>query len=223
MILLELFQQPYEKISPEDFKTIVSKLDIDKNYPHRAGSYAAVYRGNDSKIAYKVGRVDQGRTPENDPYLNFLNEIKNTKDPVFPQIYDIKIYQLTTPLTGADITNNQSLQHRRVYFAFIVTMERLRPFQPTWQELEYLWDRYFTVPLYHFDDHGEFISVFINKLGAIAERNTATEEIKDPYAKHFIEVLNPLISTFSNDIYPTNVMMRRTPYGVQPVITDPIC
>jgi len=223
MILQELFQQPYEKISSEDFKAMVSKLDIDKNYPPRTGTFAAVYRGNDSKIVYKVGRVNQGKTPENDPYLNFINQIKNTNDPVFPQIYDIKIYQLTNPLTGTDITNNRIHNSRWVYFAYIVTMERLRPFEPTWKELEYLWDRYFTVPPYNFDDHGEFLSDFISKLGSIAARNTATEEIKDPYAKHFIEVLHPLVKKFENDIYMSNVMMRRTPYGIQPVITDPVC
>jgi hypothetical protein len=85
-----------------------------------SGIYGEVFGSKSSKIAYKVGSIE-----DNFPYLTFVNEvIKESKhNPFFPKIYGVRYIRAKK---GSD---NDDL--------FVVAMERLRRLpKKTWREFE---------------------------------------------------------------------------------------
>jgi hypothetical protein len=212
MLILELFKDEYPEInSPED---ITKNLDIDPDYEPEQGKYAGVYRSKSNpNVVYKIGRVD-GITPKHDAYLSYVKKIKNLKIPVFPQIYDVQIFKIKEPKRSFGFGRGSF----NTNYMYVVTMEKLLPFQPSKQEMEHLLSRFF-------GDDAKSYSVNPMDFGYELERLAGRkdyESIHDAYGKELVLVLNKLFRRFSGDIHSNNIMMRRTPYGIQPVITDPV-
>jgi len=220
MLLKELALK-YSKIEPHEVKNLISKLKIDSSYPVKRGSFGGVFRSTDMNTVYKIGRVAAGKDPSADAYLTYAKAVKHRNNPVFPQIYNIKVFELTHPEEANQIGLEVTSHHAIVNYIYIVTLEKLLPFDPTDEEVEFLWNRYFIIPLPEKDSQERRSSQFVSYLREITNTN-ALDIVKDPYAKELVQTLRGLLRKFSNDLYPSNIMMRRTPYGVQPVISDPV-
>jgi hypothetical protein len=175
--------------------------------------------------ALKIGSTEYNYPPERDGYLMWLKTIHDHPNPFFPQIDRLKTFK------REDNRLNRTHYH--------VKMEKLLPGHSlSKEEAQHILQQYLNVEItpaleqtiakqsakWETPEAEEYVSLFAKILRALitGDNTPYPVHIED---KHLIEALKMLQQMhrqrFSLDLHTNNVLFRRTPYGVQPVFTDP--
>lgn len=230
MLLKEFIKERYyphrtlkEVLNDDDVGTVISFK----------GSYSKVYNNKtDPTLIIKIGITAQ---LANDGYLNYLYRIQNMNSPVVPQIEYIKIFE--------EVNENKTLTGK---YIFKVCMEKLYDASDVDITQGYaLLNRYFgkfidqdRLLKKYVQNESNPISLFIKLLTIIIfkfnrswlERNYTVfkqfitakiDDIEDQYLRKLAHLIGRQEKQFDEDLRSDNIMYRMTPYGLQPVITDP--
>lgn len=228
MKLVELFEAEQRSSSPlGDFAITNASYDKTNKYMQAranragskapllgAGSYGAVYDqpGKDVSHVLKIGHQ---RDDPYDAYLSWIEKILNKHNPYFPQINEV-----------------QRLASRNGGEFFKVRMEKLRPLSElTIQEATFIANKWYghEEGLYSI---GQLLATRVklqpdHMIAAALDRlfdfPNLRSTIQDQQLLEALNILDGLYEEgFQNDIKYDNIMLRRTKYGAQPVITDPL-
>jgi len=230
MILKELFQQQYPTKTPEQ---LVQEPDVGNQLG--MGSFGTVYKDTtNSANVIKIGNKLAGNKPEKDGFLAYMNKIKNLKLPVFPQINYIHIYQYPNPKKTLEDDGVEKFK-----YCFKMGMERLHPAsslsKEEWvhiinkltyphkiQDLEEMNEKNLADTL----DSKLSVAVHYGFLDFANEEDKRIKikikDIEDQYLRIAISAISSLRTKFDVDLHSENFMFRRTPYGPQIVIIDPL-
>lgn len=188
-----------------------------------SGAYGTAYDlpGPVGKVV-KIGSTE-GQEPTNDGYLKWAENVFEMPNPFFPQIERVAVY------------DNRIKSKKYTYHA---VMEKLVPnTKITEDEALYLLNRYlnfnpspelqrgFTekAKLLKVSLSAQYMRFFAETIRDLVKGLTpANVTIKDPNLIRAINLMKAIHKQgFMLDLHRGNIMFRRTPYGVQPVITDP--
>ena len=156
--------------------------------------------------------VRNGAGLNDDPYLNFLKvAVKHQDNPYLPRIYSVKTFLSTEG-----------------NYTYYVDLERLHSWKElSWAQWAYLFKKFFGTQI---RDNREIYS----KQGAAEKfaedfKKTVHDFYKkthgviiSKYLNDALKLISPFVENFYIDLHQENIMFRFTPYGVQPVITDPL-
>lgn len=182
------------------------------------GAYASVMNNkSDPHMVKKHHYSPQDLSAdEYDGYINFAKMLINSKqmdNPSFPKIYRVK-----------------EIDDRYGKTIFRYDMEKLISYQDLEiDELMAVLNRVLDVEADRPLDRQRSIQIVLSATIENAIRNGDTSSIKDESLKSAIALVNRMTKALKNknikymlDVNPGNLMYRRTKYGLQPVITDPI-
>ncbi|TFG99672.1 hypothetical protein E4H12_01875 [Candidatus Thorarchaeota archaeon] len=188
-----------------------------------SGAYGTAYNlPRKTNTVVKIGNVEGNRVGT-DGYLTFIKFVKAAQDegqsnPYLPQIHDVKM-----------------LKDRIGRVFYKVRMEKLDPLPYFSEKQEDLWPIW--QKILHTDQEGamEYVSKhrsvahpMLSLLQLINDgiENPRSPKMKqiDPQLKAAMILINKAMhaSKTETDIGPHNVMIRRTPYGPQLVVLDPL-
>jgi hypothetical protein len=229
MLLQELFQKQYPVKTPQQLKDdprVGKKIGM--------GSFGAAYVDNtNSANVIKIGRQLSGTNPEKDGFLVYINKIKNMKVPVFPQIHYMQIYQYDDKHPMLDDGEE------KINWCYEIGMERLYGAESLSKEewLHLLRQLYYPHDVSRLEeyDKNELMNTYASKLQIlvyykfieISDDNYNTikiplNEIGDQYLRIAVRAIRGLQKRFNLDLHSGNFMFRKTPYGPQLVIIDPL-
>jgi len=208
-----------------------------------AGNFSVVFSSPENsaeviKVSNKVIDV------KDDGYLHYINkigkEIEENQNPYLPRVYDLEIYrgEEILPISGQPISR----------YHYTLKLERLHMFESKDYNAELYGDdsdndpysianqlRIMVEKIYTEDGLGVFKERYNVTFNAFVRdlRKAITIEdfsiIKDKNLIRAIRVLREAGGALESavgmalyDIYQQNIMFRRTPYGLQLVITDPL-
>lgn len=145
-----------------------------------------------------------------DPYHIFAKEILENK--LYDNIHFPKIYKST----GFKDSTGRTIMRWRM--ERLTEMSKLSP-----EEVGNLFEKYFNPDA--IKGHGRTIEVFAYLIDKAVSRNDF-DIIEDPELKEALQQIRIIYDKYgrtvmSVDIHSANIMIRRTPYGNQIVITDP--
>lgn len=241
MKLLEFFQENYPDKTLEqvrndpDVGPMLTKVDVGGDVKNASGKYASAYANkSDSASIFKIGITgnDGYVKPAKDPYLNYINKIKNLKLPVFPQIHSIQIFQ----------HQDERYKDYGPQYCFKINMERLyEAGDLNEREQAFLLHRLLGRELSITEiqtlkkRNNKLIWYYTDLLLSLAWFGRAENideiplsikisDVQDRYLQTALTAIKSVrkVKKADIDIHSGNVMFRRTPYGVQPVVTDPI-
>lgn len=174
-----------------------------------SGSFSSVTLHPD---AHQVSKNSTRKTAlEDDAYFQYIHRVVDDRlyegNPYFPRIYHIEVY-------GG--------KNEDVYYK--VDMEKLTEiYSLSEPELQGMYDHMFE-PYENNDSPPDMRTQIIVQLrDLLSGRTIYSKEAKDPLLSKALDVLKEIHDSnklFAWDIYPTNVMARRTPVGCQLVLTD---
>lgn len=171
------------------------------------GAFGSAYKsGLDVGRVTKVARgVTPSKKQENrDGYVEWIKRTHNTHNPYFPQVMYFK------SVVGED----RMLGYR-------IQLERLYPIESASEE------ETLAMKERMFGDTDEIPTgiSFVTAIPAMLDRMATTKDMSgvvDPALRQAIEVLSGMVDDgFVLDLHAGNVMLRRTKFGPQLVITDP--
>lgn len=202
-----------------DFDRLRTRLSNDKK-ALGSGLYASVHQTqNDPNTVTKVGRAVTVN-PSDDGYIGFVKQIIGKKNPYFPQISELR----------------EVKDRSGTYTGFVTRMEKLTSLKDLRrEELAALIHKMTGQEPNLADPHvgigtlkitremAKHPEILIGDLVAAAYRNPDSGTIADPALLQAIDILRQLAKAgmYEEDIHSGNLMIRRTPYGPQLVITDP--
>jgi hypothetical protein len=241
MKLLEFFQSQYpdktidQVLEDPDVGLMLSKVDVMGKRVRSTGAYASAYENKtDSSSIFKIGKTDNHGygLPTKDGYLNYINRIKNMRLPVFPQIHSIEIFQhqdkqyssygpvYCYKINMERLYNVGDLNEKEHEFL----LHRLLGRELTTQERQTLVMNNNLLPWFYTDILQSLAwNGKVEQAGGIT-LNLKISDIHDRYLQTALTAIKSVkkVKKASMDLHSGNVMYRRTPYGVQPVITDPL-
>lgn len=240
MKLIEFFQQQYPDRTIDDVKNdpdvgpILTKKTVAGDTEESSGAFASAYADKtDPTSVIKIGKTESGGTanPKKDGYLNYITRIKNLKLPVFPQIHSVEIFE-------------HKGQGGMSYYCFKVKMERLyNAGDLNTKEVHYLIQRLIGRELTEeeskkIENYGsKLIWFYSSMLQHLASEGTTKGpwdmthnidvKLKDIHDRYLLTAITAIrsiakVKKVGLDLHAGNIMFRRTPYGIQPVITDPL-
>lgn len=241
MKLLEFFQETYpdktieQVLDDPDVGPMLNKVDVMGKKVESSGAYASAYQNKkDQTSIFKIGKTSNHGygLPTKDGYLNYINRIKNMKLPVFPQIHSIEIFQ----------HQEEKYSSYGPVYCYKINMERLYDVGDlNEKEHEFLIHRLLGRELTKqerqtLDMNNNLLPWFYTDiLQTLAWRGRVENvggvpislkisDIHDRYLQTALTAIKSVkkVKKASMDLHSGNVMYRRTPYGVQPVITDPL-
>lgn len=165
-----------------------------------SGFFASVFQQDkDVQHALKVG--DVVKTKNGDPYLMYLSKVVNLHNPYFPQVSELKV-----------------LERKNGPAVYKVRLEMLQAMQTlTEDEMDVIVSRIFgqqARKMYPRD-----LALWIDE--AILEPDM-WKSVQDTALVEALQIMHEIEKLgFFNDISINNMMVRRTKYGPQLVITDP--
>lgn len=185
-----------------------------------SGLYANVYRRkSDPNTVTKVARAVTHKSSD-DGYVGFIQHIIDMHNPYFPQVSELK----------------EIVDRDGEFAGYVVRMEKLQTMhQLSDEEIDALMHKILGEEV-NFRTPGAVVGGFtVSKsvardtprlIGAIIEdqyQNPNSSVIKDPALLEALDMLRKLAKKgqYSQDLHEGNMMIRRTPYGPQLVITDP--
>jgi len=239
MKLLEFFQQQYpdktiqQVIKDPDVGPMLSKVNVAGERVSASGAYASAFENKmDSSSIFKIGKTENYGygLPTRDGYLNYINRIKNLKLPVFPQIYSIEIFQHKEDVNYGPrycykinmerLYNSDDLNIKEHDFLIYRLLGR----ELTTHEEDILGNMG-TSKIWFYADILQSLA-YNGKVKRIlgVELNLKISDIHDRYLQTAITAIKSVrkVKKAGMDLHTGNIMFRRTPYGVQPVITDPL-
>jgi len=187
------------------------------------GAYGSVFDQPNADVDHvlKISRSSGTSNEEPDGYASYIERILNLHNPYFPQIGEFKV--LRNRDTGRDMYKTR--------------IETLAPLQTlTDQEVQMLWKRIFgdhtrrtTIDRSDRDSALDYIMQVIRAAVAGYDMDGYWVDVDNIADPSFIEALNVIRQIknddpeheLGSDIHYGNVMVRRTKYGPQLVITDP--
>ena len=196
------------------------------------GVFGTVYtKPRDVETAVKISTLNQGSW-DADGYYNYIERVKDLKadthNPYLPQIYDVERVEV---------------RGKKPYL--VVEIERLYPTKSlSSEEAELVFQNIIGRPITK-DDRARIQTASgrhwrtgePNPINWIwAARNVMQSiikqgdwgiwndySVKNPELKAALDIVADLVKQgYVLDLHDENYMVRRTPYGVQPVLTDPI-
>jgi len=209
MLISELFQEQYPTKTLDD---LLKDPDVGNFLGY--GFYSNVFTDKTNQYnVIKIGEIQEGLgNPEFDAYLNYLAKLKKYKNPVFPQVDSIQIFH-----------DPSSKDHPYIYK---VKMERLYPSSDIKnKEFEAFYEKVFGgADIERYKQFDFRTNRPIDFLYAALGDNELFKAIKDPYTRQALGIIKNLNKKggFNTDLHSGNVMFRRTPYGIQLVVTDPV-
>ena len=229
MLLKELYK-PLEEYPKATKKQIWEEGDIGSRMSSQ-GSFSVAY--NHATNPNLIIKIIETPYPSKDGYLNYLERIKRQNLPTNPQIEYIKEYNL--------LDDNGNTTGR---YLFKICMERLqRAERLSGKQIEALLNRYFGDMINKYSDTREFVQeysyperLFAKFLAAIIFKESdwfedkalrpffrmKINDIRDPYLRKIAHIIRAQDKKgFGRDLHSGNIMFRLTPYGPQPVVTDP--
>jgi hypothetical protein len=204
-----------------------------------SGYFASAFeKPEDITTVAKVARLNQ-KSWDEDGYYAYIEKIKNLKGYLYlPQIYSIKRVQPTSkPNTDPDAGVEDPY--------LIVEIEKLEPTTKlTYEELAFVFSKLVgeeittIFPSDQYDRNDLAQAHLAQALGCLLDktitgvrpwmpesvrRGLENLKIVDPELIKVIKILRNLYQQgFSPDVHSGNFMFRRTPYGPQMVLTDPL-
>lgn len=208
--------------SPDDMR-----VALDKHYQqgtYLGGGYfgQAFSMPGDIETVDKISRLNQNSW-DMDGYYAYINAVKDIRDethnPFLPQIYNVK---------RVESTNNSYLlvTIERLYDIKLLEADELR------RVFENLIDR--TIPddevkhlpmvrLYVRDYNSNLTEAWIELIVYLLRDKLPDFKIQNPQLIEAMAIVKKLMSYgYTNDLHGSNIMIRRTKYGPQLVITDPL-
>jgi len=239
MKLLEFFQPQYPDKTIEQVKNdpdvgpILRKTTLGGEDVLSAGAYASAYENKtDSSSIFKIGKTSNYGygLPTQDGYLNYINRIKNLKLPVFPQIYSIEIFQHKADINYSPVYsykinmerlyNSSDLNEKEHEFLIYRLLGR-----ELTKEEENTLENMGTRKMWFYADILQSLAYNGKvKQSSGVELNLKISDIHDRYLQTALTAIKSVhkVKRVGMDLHTGNIMFRRTPYGVQPVITDPL-
>jgi hypothetical protein len=206
--------------------TLNRNLDGDKVPDPRnkigSGHFSVARPDRDPHMIKKYNHNFEDHDPFND-YVEYIVEHKLTGNPYFPRVYNIK--------TVSDPNGQQSHKYT---IEKLISAKELEP-----EEVSTLIERTFTdmvakdiietssepdnIRFYHNSETYSLHSTWVQNIHSAIEYGD-TSNITDENLSEAVKVIHDMIKNlkFANDLHANNVMYRRTKYGVQPVISDPL-
>jgi len=215
MLIQEIFT-PGHEYPPSSLQKLEDGPDVGDLIG--SGSFAKVYEDKTNQYnVIKIGRVEN-EDPKKDGYLAFLNNIKRLKIITFPRVDTIEIFK--------------NVDEGYIPYIFKVRMEKLIPgTELSSSEIISLFERFLgkNSPAEELEIHQETdiinkIEIFLGYLKRYMFTDGFADELKqipDRNLRLAVRSMKKTMKEFKLDLHGYNVMFRRTPYGVQPVFTDP--
>lgn len=178
-----------------------------------SGSYGTAYDQPHADVSH-VLKIGHQLQDEEDAYMFYISKIIEMHNPYFPQISELKRF-----------VNNKTGQP-----FFKVRLEKLSEFQTiTPAEAQAMCSRMFGLAEYDFKKGTVTTSPYVwiaGEVELLIDEPKYRKVIVDPALLEAVEVISRIITLnddrFGNDASHYNMMIRRTKYGPQLVITDPI-
>lgn len=224
-------------------KSVVSGPGIKQSYKSQAdqpgsellgkGVFGSVYTNpNDIETAVKISKLNQGNW-DADGYYKFIEKVidlkQETHNPYLPQIYNVKRIQPTTksdPYLIVEVEKlypsaSMSTEEAKLVFSKMIgrkiTQQDIDLIQKEtgvdWKTKEpkpikWQWAIRNVMQAYIDDDDWGIWDNF---------------KIKDPQFVEALQIVRDLVNDgYTLDLHDENYMVRKTPYGNQIVLTDPL-
>lgn len=187
------------------------------------GYYSNVYKNKDPHLVTKVSRIPSRKIEDNDPYWFFIRRLTETKinerNPYFPRVYSIKRYSDSDPESETNINEIRNAQIEKLEELDQLTEDEIYTiFQKIRNEKEVDYLRGYPY------DQSKLIHFIPDTIKEDLSSSYLLNDVEDFNYKEailFLRKLKKENNRISFDIHKGNLMVRRTPYGVQLVITDP--
>lgn len=231
---MKIFEIENLNLTPKQVKTKQGVLEPyvePKEWPKKGtellGKGVTAFAITKGSKPHEVRRITfDSMHPRFDPYIRFLKiAIKHQDNPFFPKIYLVKIFK------------KSGIHQSRGKYFYYTELERLSSWEKlSWAQWSQLYNQYFGTSL------RDAQMSDASKSGVAHDFSLRLAElIKDPRQqrwgsrlhikniddKNLKQAVNALKLSLGGselirlDLHKDNVMYRFTPYGTQPVITDP--
>lgn len=184
-----------------------------------AGAYStAVVNVNQPN---QVMKISNGMASlASDPYFQYLSRIagsKNSKaNPYFPRVYEVRVYETTNPRDRQKlfyIANMERLQTLESLSEQELVDLIIKEAKPTMvNKVKSMVGMYDAKKQLMKQEKFELVSILVNKI--------RREKIRDPQLKAAMDLAAE--TGFEYDIHEYNLMVRKTPDGIQLVLADPV-
>lgn len=221
-----------ELINPEIKNRKINKFTNipDNKNVLGSGFFSRVYKDKDPHLVTKSTKTDAYNLETYDVYWYYIRKIVESKinehNPYFPRVYGVTSYKLKSPTNKIDAKSemrNAKIEKLESLHSFNRDKELLIPILLRIRNKKYLM-KYLNTDENFSDINGLDIMTFITGFvrDDIALRND-DEHIDDKlYLQAIKFIRNISKKAYNVDIHMDNLMIRRTPYGLQLVITDPL-